>query len=335
MTVGVRPKNLKKKYLSIVWMSFHRRPFTLSQLVFRGPLYFLGYKIGKNKLLRPVEYVLKFLHTLGIIFLEKPSLVIVQSPPAFAPIAVMFYSLFTRLQYAVDAHTSAITGFWFKVPFHQLSLKKAAVVFVHNRYLKVLLEAKGIKSIVLGDPLPIFNPSDSFKLPSGRFNFVVLLSPGMKQKGGVIDVMLEVAAAIPEANFYFVGKYKEKPTKYASNAIFTGYLSNDEYESILIHADAVVVLQEREDREFVQSCRAMEATSALRPLIITDTSLNRELFGQGAVLVNHEFQDIYRACTTVMRNRDKYIEGIKRVRKLLEDRWQNEYNALKERLSID
>ena len=106
MTVGVRPKNLKKKYLSIVWMSFHRRPFTLSQLVFRGPLYFLGYKIGKNKLLRPVEYVLKFLHTLGIIFLEKPSLVIVQSPPAFAPIAVMFYSLFTRLQYAVDAHTS-------------------------------------------------------------------------------------------------------------------------------------------------------------------------------------------------------------------------------------
>jgi len=76
------------------------------------------------------------------------------------------------------------------------------------------------------------------------------------------------------------------------NVIIPGFLSKKDYERELCTSACAIVLTTREK---CQPCGACEALSSNTPLIASQTSLIKTLFGDWAILVKNSSQDIIKA----------------------------------------
>lgn len=323
-----------KKVIYIVWMKYHRRPHTLSKDVLNAKLYFLGYRLGKSRFWRPMEYAIKGIHMFRILVRERPDLVFVQSPPSVCPVFIAIYSIIFKTPYVIDAHTSAITSFWFSLPLAKWAMRRAALVLVHNHLLQELAKSYGIRTLVLEDKLPNFGSQRSFPAPKRSFNFAVLSSLAMRMESSAIQVVIQVARTLKNANFFFTGNLgNDMEGQKPENVYFVGYLPEEEYIALLSSVDGVIALEDRRDRKFVQSCRAIEAISLEKPAIVTDSPVSRELFPKGVIFVENNYESVYSACTKLMNRIDAYVSDIKELRVLFQLRWEKHFEMILEALN--
>jgi glycosyltransferase involved in cell wall biosynthesis len=273
------------KVIFLAWAKYHSRTDYLGKSL-NAKVYFIWQLNGTKRLFYPVKYLLQTWETIAILLRERPSVILVQTPPVFPALIACIYAYWRNVSVIIDTHSgSFFSRKWrWALPLHRWCSRHARVTLVHLQALLPLVREWGVPALVAGyigeaHPLP-----DPCPLPAG-FNVAVPCSFNLDEP---IDHILDAARRLPMVHFHITGdrtrisarRLALKP----SNVTFTGYLPSPAYFGLLQNADAVMVLTTQAD---TLQCGGVEAVSLGRPLITSNWPALRQVFLRGAIFVDN------------------------------------------------
>jgi hypothetical protein len=238
-----------RETLFIAWKAYQRRVDSFKETLNIRPVYIHFKWEEKTKVHKTFSYVFKTCKTFWLLVREKPTLFYIQAPPTFLIYVAYMYSLMTGAKYVVDAHNAMIYGsFWCKMPFVKYALARSKVVIVHNEFVAEIADKWGVPYTILMDRPPDINrmhlttPQVLRKKPKGP----IVVIPCSYDRDEPLEEMRKATLMLPEVNF-FVTWFREKISKgylhtFRENTTFTGFLPLEEFDSLLAHADAILVL---------------------------------------------------------------------------------------------
>jgi glycosyltransferase involved in cell wall biosynthesis len=259
------------------------------------------------------KYLVQALRTLWILIRERPGAILVMSPPVVACAPVWLYSLFARVNYAIDAHTAAfVDPRWTKVMFlHRFFSRSAATTIVTNSHLANVVERwKGSTTIVTDVPV-YFAPPQQFR-PKGNCN-MTLVSTFTKDEP--LETFFKAAAMVPEVQFYVTGGYQKADPRLLrlkpGNVELTGFLPDPQYVGLLRASDAILSLT---TLDHTMQRGAYEAVYLGKPVITSNFKVLRESFALGTVHVDNDEVDVARGVRQMKDNLERYCEEVLRLR---------------------
>jgi glycosyltransferase involved in cell wall biosynthesis len=272
-----------KMPLAITWFA-HRRTDSLCQKL--GWTY-LVIDTHSRGLIRYVELSFR---TIVSLVRRRPRVVVAQNPSLVLTLLCIALRPALRFRLVVDAHNEAIrpylhTGIfivWATRVCHQC----ADLTIVTNRPLAETVIRAGGKAYVLPDPIPR-SPEVSVT-PSREGGFLIAVISTFARDEPLSEVF--GAASLLPGTFHFrvTGNVKHlEPAlraKAPENVIFTGFLSEADYWGLLFECDAVVDLTKMPD---CLVCGAYEAVGARKPLVLSDSRVARDWFGDAATYVDN------------------------------------------------
>ena len=109
-----------------------------------------------------------------------------------------------------------------------------------------------------------------------------------------IEAVLQAARQFESATFVITGNHlrlKDRSLieRASPNVVFPGFLPLREFDQLLLRASAVLCLTTQDG---IQLSAVSEAIGAGRPMIISDTKLLRDLFGQAGIFVDNNANSI-------------------------------------------
>lgn len=285
---------------------------------------------------RPATIILKYLaqalQTFRVLRQEKADVAFVMTPPVFAGLSVLMYSWFRPLQYVIDVHTAALLmPRWRRLQWLQRWVcRKAATTLVTNDHLGGLVQQGGGHTTIVRD-VPVQYPCSSRFAEKSAFTVAVICSFNYDEP---IAQIMEAAAQLPSVRFLFTGD----PTPLApelrrmmpDNAQLTGFLSGEDYGSLLTHADAVMSLTTR-DHTMLRG--AYEAVYLGTPVVVSNWELLRSAFDDGAVHVDNSAADIATGIRKIQADPAGYRQGASRLRQRKLQRWDETRRRILDRLS--
>jgi glycosyltransferase involved in cell wall biosynthesis len=248
------------------------------------------------------RYVMLLIATLVTFLKERPTLIVVQNPSLVLALFTVYYGKFMRTPVLVDAHNAGVypqlfisgsngINRWLKrLAWHLF--RQARLTIVTNDGLKEYVEGHGGRTVVLPDRVPSLPPQQKRVSLKGRSNILCICSYDVDEP--YMEVLAAASQINPQIFVYFTGRYKGKEdlaNMAPSNVVFTGYLPEQEFVNLLWSCDVVLDLTTRRD---CLVCGAYEAVAAEKPMILSDSKVNRELFSKGALYVNNTANDIAR-----------------------------------------
>ncbi|WP_136514442.1 glycosyltransferase family protein [Geomonas edaphica] len=270
---------------------------------------------------RLLRYLFLGRETLSLIKSLKPQVVVAQNPSiVLATLAVGFRRPMGYTA-VIDAHNSGIFPSDSKTSLlRRLSIllqRHADLTIVTNRYLARHVEDNGGRAFVLPDRLPKAQPPNGFKLRGDKkVLFICTFSSDEP-----FEEVFTAAGGLDESYTIFVtGKYQGKVDreKLSQRVVLLGYLSEEDYWGALHSADVVMDLTTRED---CLVCGAYEGISVAKPLVLSDTRINREYFDKGCVYVAPASESIREGVVAIFENVDRQRDEILRLKGALEREW--------------
>ncbi len=148
-------KKEKVRQLFIAWVPFQRRSISMKSY-FGYDLEFLSFAF-KNRLLRPLEYILKAWKTLKLFLLQRPQTIWVQLPPTpLLHLAHLYKKFFSQqVKIIADCHNATFRSPWINFPGTVALLNRCDLVVIHNDSVKEQAVANGVSCehlYVLEDP---------------------------------------------------------------------------------------------------------------------------------------------------------------------------------------
>ncbi|QPG06418.1 hypothetical protein IT774_04290 [Salinimonas marina] len=239
-----------------------------------------------------------------VVFAQNPSLILVA--------VAVFLKLFFGFKLIIDAHNAGVRPKEGRsVALNKVNLfllKRADAVIVTNEQLKCYLENHNVNAVVFTDPLPSLAKPKSL----GLNNFVFVICSWSEDEP--IREYIQVAKQRDDLNFVFSGNYKKyfSDTELASlpeNIKLPGFVAEDEYAGLVVDAKVVLDLTTRDD---CLVCGAYEAISANKKVILSDTKVNKDLFGDAAFYTKNNSTDLNMAIDTALRTDiDAHIKQFK------------------------
>lgn len=276
------------KRLWITWEN-HRRSKELA-LEFDANYFPLVYE--GNYLVR---YAVLTARTVALILREKPRTVFCQNPSIVLTTLLILLRMVFCYILIVDRHSNFKFEYE-KSPFvkwrifHFLSrwtVRHADLTIVTNEHLKNVCKTYGGSAAVLQDKIPRFTkdlkrPPPAFmkKKEKTQVMFVTMFDPDEP-----IDEIVAASKVLSSCVCYLTGNYKKLYTNEKSeelldfDIIMTGYISDEEYLSLMENSDLVVVLTKK---DLILNCGGYEAIGMEKPLILSDTPTLRNYFGSAA-----------------------------------------------------
>lgn len=324
--------NVVQRVPFFVWKAYQRRVEAFADTLNVYPVYLHFDWEERTRAHKAMSYFVKVYKTLTVLFRRRPELFYVQAPPTFLVYAALVYARATGARYVVDCHNTMIyDSFWCRLPFVRYALKNARAVIVHNEYVAQRAKTRGIPCGVLMDRPPDIN-QDRYRVPDillrrpGRPRVIVPCSYDVDEPLRELQEATRLSAAV---DFYFTW-YKEKiPQRYlpgfGENVIFTGFLPVFEFNALLAHADAVLVLTSRVG---TQPSGATEAVAFQKPLVISDLAIVRSLFPVGCIYVTNTASDIARGVQAALLSREKLADEMRLFKNAKLRQWQAQYEEL-------
>jgi len=249
------------------------------------------------------------------------------------------YKLITKTPVVIDRHTTFLLGKnyrstlklrFFKL-LHRFTIRTADLTIVTNEFLAHIVTQLGGKSFVLPDKLPEFTTTETLKL-KGRKNVLLISSFGRDEP---MREALEAMETFDNQNvyFYITGNHQKLDKSLYStappHAVFTGFLSEQDFINILFSVDVVIVLT---TSDYCMLCGCYEAVSATKPLITSNKEVLREYF-KGAVFVDNTAQDISEGMRSVLADTETFRIRITNLKETLTAQWKELYRNLESQLS--
>lgn len=276
--------------------------------------------------------------TLFILLRTTSRVVFVQNPSMILATLVCLYKKLFQAIVIVDRHST----FKFKSEkgkrlsyavyriLNSFTLKTADITIVTNKHLAGVVEKSGGTAYVLPDRIPEFREVKSRKL-DGKFNVLFVCSYAKDEP------VLEVLEAMRQpgntgVHLYISGNHRKLATEIVEaapeNVIFTGFLSEEEYVSLLHSVDAVMVLT---TAEHTLMCGCYEAVSASKPLITSDRYALREYF-KGCIFVENNRDGISRGIAEVVKSHAHHSAHSKKLKESINRDWAIIFNGLEQEI---
>ena len=238
-----------------------------------------------NRLKRYIKSTSKTFQTIWT-YKNKDLKVYAQCPSAILCLFLTFLKPIFKFVLIIDCHNAIFNYLNHNGPFIRLItiffLKRADLLIVTNEYFKESVPTTQSKILVLPDKLPAIDfQNETPKTFSSEKQNVVFISSFSNDEP--IYEFLKAAKELTNfARFFITGKKSKADSlllSFESNDIvFTDYLSEKNYESLITHADVNIDLTTQSD---LLVCGAYESLSAGVPCILSDTKIQREIFPEG------------------------------------------------------
>jgi glycosyltransferase involved in cell wall biosynthesis len=228
-------------------------------------------------------------------------------------------------QVVVDAHNEGLRPFHSKynllLPVYRLIQRRADLTIVSNRNLAREVEKNAGKPFVLQDRIPDFNDLKPVKL-RGKHNVVFICT---FEKDEPYQEVIRSARLLNQDIFlYITGRFEKAPRRLIEespeNIVFTGYLSDSEYASLLYSCDAIMDLTLMEN---CLVCGAYESVALGKPLILSNTSALRNYFSSGAVYTENNAECIAPAINEALQRQGELAKEVVELRNRLRGEWES------------
>jgi len=285
---------LNVKTIFVVWCSFSPRAETLASEL-GGQVSFQYETRLKGRWLTPLRFLVQGWKTWQLLERERPEIVLVQSPPIFAPLIVAAWCELRskkslsrlRIPYVIDCHTGTFYDPKWRWALYLLRLiaKGAAVTLVTSKSaLDIFLSWKA-KCILLVDGLP------ALKSASGRIGSEGEARVAVISTFADVEPIVEVFAAarlLPGVTFFVTGDQGRASARLLAqkpeNVILTGFLRGGSYTALLKNVHGLVILT-NEPNDL--SCAAYEAVAVAKPAVVSDYPENKQWFTRGFIYVSN------------------------------------------------
>jgi len=293
---------------------------------------------SRNRLLRYLESAFQ---TLWVLLKAKPRVVFVQNPSMVLTLLSIPLSKILRFFLVVDRHTNfkleQITTpslFWRLFVFiSRLTVKYSDLTIVTNDFLAELVEQYGGRSYVLQDKIPDMSLA-VFKQLRGKQNIVFVSTFSADEP---LDEVIRAAQLIDkEVIIYVTGKPTQKYVSMSKepdfpvNIVFTGFLTEADYQSLLLSADVLLVLT---INEHTLTCGTYEGIALGKCQVISDTRALREYFTRGMVYVDPLAESIAAGMTKALEEKTFLENEVKLLKKELTLNWERQFNLLRDELA--
>lgn len=333
-----RSSVLERKHLYIAWVRFQRRPLSMGE--------FVGYELvhippATKRAAKPFGYLMQAVRTIAAVRRHRPDVLWFQSPPSVLVYLIAALRLVSRRKFRVvaDCHNGALdprlhNGLWTSLPGVNALMNRFDVVLAHNEEIHAIAAERGIdrdRLVTLEtrpSPLPVI---DTLARP----DHPTVLVPCSFQADEPIAMLIDAARSLPEFRFKLTGnRARAEAAGYVAtapgNVEFTGFLDADAYTDLLIHADIVLGLT---NLDGIQLSAANEAVGAGRPLVLSDTSVLRALFGEAALFASNDAAPLAAALAEARDRLPELAQASRRLKMGREARWQAQMQQVLARLA--
>lgn len=274
--------------------------------------------------------------TLKILFQTRPSLIFSQNPSLLLTAIVVGYGKISKATIIVDAHNAGI----FPIEGKSALLNKIArivnshsdKVIVSNTALKKFINKNERDVYAIPDPIPVITTRSGYPVMQDKFNLVFICS--WAEDEPYEEVLLMAGNLRDSVNIYITGnscnKEKTAVNTLPSNVTLTGFLSDNDYEELLVACDAVMVLTKRDD---CLVCGAYEGVSVEKPMILSNTNALVEYFDKGCTYTDNSCRDIEGSIRKLVGDYDNLIFEIKHLKMEREQKMDVLLNKFNQMLS--
>jgi glycosyltransferase involved in cell wall biosynthesis len=128
----------------------------------------------------------------------------------------------------------------------------------------------------------------------------VVLCPLSYANDEPVDSILEAATLLPDVVFVFTGNAPAWVIRIApENITFSGYISNDEYWTLLQSSCGVLALT---NRDLTMQRAGYEALLAGKPHVTSDFEVLRDFYGQAAIYTQPSGEEIAKSLLEMIQN---------------------------------
>ena len=241
----------------------------------------------------PFAYPALAWRTIRALLGRRPSWIIVVAPPVVAPLLVLPIAWMLRARTAIDLHSGALLDrrWRWAVPLLTWLARRSSAAVVTLPSLATQLEAHGVPTLVIPDPLPdlaVPGPGGSEREPASagpaEAEVVAICGWGDDEP---LDALVDAARGA-SWRLALTGRPR-RTLAMPDNVRSTGFLDADAFAATVGGAAAVVVLTTRDETLL---SGAWEAIALERPLVLSGTPALRATFGDGPVYVDADASSI-------------------------------------------
>jgi glycosyltransferase involved in cell wall biosynthesis len=277
--------------------------------------------------------------TILLLFRRRPKKLVVQNPSIIlATVACLFKNLLGYIL-VVDRHSNFRIE---KAPYRSIkekvfqllsryTIRKADLTIVTNEFLKNIVEQWGGRGFVLQDKLPSLVLAKKVQL-KGLQNIIFVCSFSGDEP---VNEVIEAARLIDQSIVIYITGNNSKLKKdiidgAPKNIIFTGFMDEKMYQSVLYSSDAVMALT---TADHFLLCAAYEALALGRSLILSRTPDLMEYFHQGAIFTKNDAESLASAIRTALAEKGRLEQEAAVLRRELVIDWQEKFCRLAERIN--
>jgi len=277
---------------AVMWVPYEERTEQIAELL-GATLHSVHYLRYKRPLLAPIKYGPQFLKTLAVLRRQRPSIVYVMNPPAFAALSVYLYGRASGTPYVMDTHPPALYSkkWGWTAPLQRALARRALVNIVDQERFRRSFESWGAKALVLQCPIASRLGRGTPPAPDSEPFAVTVVNTFARDEP--LAPILGAAQRLPEVRFFITGDtsfarnslLREAP----ANVVFTGYLRGEDYWARLRSARAVMALTTYSHSLLLG---AQEGMAVGKPLLLSRQPALTEYFTKGAVFVDNTVDSV-------------------------------------------
>jgi glycosyltransferase involved in cell wall biosynthesis len=319
--------------LFVVWRAYQGRVDAMQRYFDYRPHY-LGFSFSR-RVLRPLEYVAKAVLTWLQLRRTRPAVVWLQMPPTFKLYLLAAYKHRHRdVKLVADCHNILLESPWINTPgLRSLLSSSADVVLFHN-------------SVVYGRALEAGFPPDRTMILETRpatlyedeevdditYPRPWALLPASFKEDEPIDAVLDAAKSLAHVTFIITGdprKARRTLESLPGNVVLEGWVDARRFKSLLAQADVVLGLTRLEG---VLVSVASEAVGFGRAMVLSDTRLLREVYGDAAVYTHPTASALSEGVANALSQRAELERRSRLLRGQRLERWKGQAEEIACRL---
>ena len=288
----VPPPLAGRRAVFVSWVKHHGRSEDLAAAL-GAECRFVAVGTLRNRRTTPFRYLWQAAATLGLLVRRRPRVLVVMAPPAPLVLMGLVWRALTGCRLVVDCHSGAVLG----TPPSARLARRADLVLVT------------LPELTSGFPRVVAVHSPPVDLPAAP-RHDELVFPASWFPDEPIEELLAAASELPDLRFALTGRAPAGLNP-PSNVRLTGFLSREEFMSLLAGAPVVLALTTRED---TMQQAAYEALAAARPVVASDTAALRGFLGEAARYAPPTAEGLAAAITSAMNDLDQLSAAAGRVR---------------------
>ncbi len=275
---------------------------------------------------------LKSIHkTLSIISKHKPKVVFHQNPSIVLGLLLILARPFFKYKLVTDTHNAGLFPAEGKHPFLNWIGRKITsvtdVAIVHNESIAETAKPLQDNLFIIPDPLPELSTTIDINSPASKNDTVVFVCRWSADEPyeAVIDAANQLIDQ--DVKIIITGKAPEtiKNSDLPENIELSGFLSKEEYQTLILTADVLVVLTTRSNS---LNCGGYEALAAGKPCILSNTQTLKDFFGDSFLYTDNSPADIANQIRLALETKHDLASATAQKRQRYLSEYQSYINGL-------